>query len=417
MKFHSQFFQYKNRHIKGLKYFVIVACAVVSLFDQPGSLHQSVSFVSNVQAATKTVLVNDVVKGYADLVFISYQDAAEGAQQVHAAVETFLAQPSQSTLNQAKSAWLKAREVYGQTEVYRFYGGPIDTHNGLEGQINAWPIDESYVDYVQGAPRAGLIQRTDFEISKTNLIAINERGGEENVATGWHAIEFLLWGQDLNKTGPGTRPYTDYVLGTENLIVVQRRRLYLSIVSQLLVDDLESLVAAWVPGSSANYRSQFEAGGLESLRHIVVGMSSLSRGELAGERMEVALSSQDQEDEQSCFSDHTHRDIVANAQAILNIWQGQYTRSNGEVIRVASLANLVASKNQAVADRTGQQIVRSVELAHQIQAPFDQELGGGQDGQGKVRIQATINSLIQQSEFIVSAASALGISKLTVLQP
>lgn len=28
-------------------------------------------------------------------------------------------------------------------------------------------------------------------------------GVQANVATGYHAIEFLLWGQDLNGTNPG----------------------------------------------------------------------------------------------------------------------------------------------------------------------------------------------------------------------
>ena len=48
------------------------------------------------------------------------------------------------------------------------------------------------------------------EITAEALTAANEEGGETNISTGWHAIEFLLWGQDLSATGPGARPATDY---------------------------------------------------------------------------------------------------------------------------------------------------------------------------------------------------------------
>jgi putative iron-regulated protein len=140
-------------------------------------------------------------------------------------------------------------------------------------------------------------------------------GGEENISTGWHAIEFLLWGQDRSETGPGDRSFTDYV--DAKAPNADRRRQYLSVSTALLVDDLSGITVQWTP-SAKNYRAKFEKGSKESVRKIIVGLGSLSRGELAGERMEVALNSQDQKDEHSCFSDNTHRDIVNNAKGIQN---------------------------------------------------------------------------------------------------
>ena len=124
-----------------------------------------------------------------------------------------MAAPSQATLDAARKSWLAAREFYGQTEAFRFYGGPIDGDNGPEGRMNGWPMDESYVDYVEGKPNAGFINNPKFKLSKASLAKANEHGGEENISTGWHAIEFLLWGQDLSETGPGDRPFDDYVKG------------------------------------------------------------------------------------------------------------------------------------------------------------------------------------------------------------
>ena len=130
---------------------------------------------------------------------------------MQSAIGRFIKAPSAEGLDKTRQAWRDAREFYGQTEDFRFYGGPIDDENGPEGQINAWPLDEAYVDYVEGKPTAGLVNNTQVKITKAALIDANERGGEENISAGWHAVEFLLWGQDLSATGPCNRSYEYYV--------------------------------------------------------------------------------------------------------------------------------------------------------------------------------------------------------------
>ena len=358
---------------------------------------------------------NAVAAHYAALVHANYADTLSAAKTLQAAVHAFTAQPSVQTLAEARKTWLAAREFYGQTETFRFYGGPIDDDNGPEGQLNAWPMDESYVDSVEGKPNAGLINNRKFVINQKNLIAQNERGGEENIATGWHAIEFFLWGQDLSETGPGDRNFEDFVDGKAPN--ADRRRLYLNVVTDLLVKDLGTLTQAWAPGAKANYRAKFSKGGTESVRKILVGLGSLSRGELAGERLEVALNSQDQEDEHSCFSDNTHRDAVTNALGIQNVWLGQYQRADGTLLQGPSLRDLVAAKNAALVEKTTQQIAASVQAAEGIQAPFDREIIGDKDAPGRLRIQKTIDSLTQQSKDLVAAANAIGITRLTLVQP
>ena len=156
---------------------------------------------------------------------------------------------------------------------------------------------------------------------------------------------------------------------------------------------------------------------MESVRKMFVGLGSLSRGELAGERLEVALASQDQEDEHSCFSDNTHRDVVANAKGIQNVWLGEYKRADGSTLSGASLRDLVAAKNPALAERTTKQIAASVAAAEGIQAPFDREIVGAKDAPGRLRVQKTIDSLVQQSKDLVEAANAAGITKLTLVKP
>lgn len=356
-----------------------------------------------------------VAEHYATLVHANYQDVLTTAVTLQDAIKAFTAAPSADSLAAARKAWLTAREYYGQTEAFRFYGGPIDNDDGPEGRINAWPMDESYVDSVNGKKTAGLVNNRKQAITKKSLSGLNERGGEENIATGWHAIELMLWGQDLSETGPGNRSFEDFVDGKAPN--ADRRRQYLTVVTELLVDDLSGLVKAWAPGQKANYRAKFEKGGNESLRKMFVGLGSLSRGELAGERLEVALASQDQEDEHSCFSDNTHRDAVTNARGIENVWLGRLVRVDGSTLQGPGLRDLVAAKNAALADKTTQQISGSVKAAEAIPAPFDRAIAGAKDAPGRVSIEKTIASLTAQSNDIVAAANAVGISKLTLVQP
>ncbi len=355
-----------------------------------------------------------VAKHYAHLVQASYDDTLASTLTLQKAVQALIDAPSDEALKAARKAWLDAREFYGQTEAFRFYGGPIDDKNGPEGRINAWPMDESYVDYVKDSPNAGIINNRKTAISKKQLASLNERNGEENIATGWHAIEFLLWGQDLSTTGPGNRSFEDFVDGKKPN--ADRRRQYLKVVTELLVDDLRTLTKAWAPAATS-YRAKFERGGMESVRKIFVGLGSLSRGELAGERLEVALASQDQEDEHSCFSDNTHRDVVNNAKGIQNAWLGQYKRADGTTLEGPSLRDLVNDKNPALAERTSKQIAASVAAAEGIQAPFDREIVGAKDAAGRLRVQKTIDSLVQQSKDLVESANAAGITKLTLVKP
>ena len=356
-----------------------------------------------------------VVKHYASLVYANYEDTLNTAKAMQSAINAFLASPNAATQQAAQQAWRAAREFYGTTEAFRFYGGPIDDDNGPEGRLNAWPMDESFVDKVAGNDNAGLINDRSFAITKEALAGQNERDGEENIATGYHAIEFLLWGQDLSETGPGNRDFNDFVDGKAPN--ADRRRQYLSTVTELLIDDLTTLVKAWRPGSKLNYRARFETEGNEGLRKMFVAMGSLSRGELAGERLEVALNSQDQEDEHSCFSDNTHRDAVLNATGIENVWLGRYKRADGSVLQGPSPRDLVAAKDAALASRTSAQIANSVAKANAIKAPFDREIVGTKDAPGRQRVQATVNSLVQQSKDLVAAANAVGITKLTLVQP
>lgn len=333
----------------------------------------SVGAVVTAQDADVVTLQQEAMQTYADIVLASYEDSLTAAQELHDTIDAFLADPSEETLTAARESWLASNEPYGQTEAYRFYGGPIDDEDGPEGLLNAWPLDEAYIDYVEGAPEAGIINNPEDypEINAELLVSLNEVGAEENISTGYHAIEFLLWGQDLSAETNGQRPYTDYTTADN----ADRRAAYLETAADLLVSDLESLVADWSPDVEGNYRAAFLASDPdEAFTNILTGVGVLAAAELSGERMFVAYDNQDQEDEHSCFSDNTHRDIITNFIGIDNVYRGQYTRLDGTVISGTGVADVIEAVNPTLnADILGL-LDEADDMMQNIYVPFDQAI-------------------------------------------
>lgn len=350
----------------------------------------------------------EAVATYADGVHASYMASASSARDMDAAIGAFVADPTDAALDAAKQAWLDARDDYGPTEAFRFYGGPIDDEEtGREGLINAWPMDEAYVDYVDGDPDAGIINdpETFPTIDGALLESLNEDGGETNISTGWHAIEFLLWGQDLNDDGPGDRAVSDYTDSPN----ADRRAAYLSTASELLIGHLDSLVAAWAPDQDDNYRAEFLAlDADEALTMIITGIGELSRGELAGERMNVAYVNRSQEDEHSCFSDNTTADIVANARGIRMVLEADYAGG----VQGTSVLDVIHDEDADLADQLAGEVATSVAAVEAIPAPFDQHLRDdvADSDPGRASVLTGIEALEAQTPTIVAAADALGLT-------
>lgn len=359
-----------------------------------------------------TELKRAAISNYAAIVYASYSDALTKAQALKTAVDTFVTAPSQANLDAAKQAWLNARNPYGQTEVYRFSDGPIDNATGPEGLLNAWPMDEAFVDYVQGNATSGIINDiVNYPtLSKTLIENLNESGGETNISCGYHAVEFLLWGQDFSALTPGTRPYTDYLTIGGTALNQARRGQYLQICAELIVDHLQELVDAWAPSVAGNYRNSFVNGDADAaLAKIIQGMGFLAKGELAGERLEVAYDSQLQEDEHSCFSDNTQTDVRMNALGIYNVLTGSYTQSDNTVISGTGVYDVLKAKDAMKADELKAAIQDGKDKAYLIDSPFDQQILGS-NPTGRQKVKAAIDALKAEGDKIAISANELGLS-------
>lgn len=353
------------------------------------------------------VLTQDVLEQYAKIVYTNYDDAHKSAVQLKTVIDAFALNPSAEAFQDCKDAWLIARTAYGQTEAFRFYGGPIDGEDGPEGYINAWPIDESFVDYVTGNPDAGIINNTtEYPVlSKELLLDLNESISETSIFTGYHAIEFLLWGQDFNTSGPGERAYTDYLEGAGSTAPNAARRIqYLQIVTDLLVEQLAWLKDQWK--SDGDYRAFFtnELPKKEALTFIITGMGELAKGELAGERMFVAIDTKDQENEHSCFSDNTINDIKLNLKGIYNVYLGEYTRLDGTKISGKGIRELIQKSDAETAQILDAAFVDAISKVNDIPAPFDQTIVNN-----PASVIPAIESLRDLSDYIVEGGLKIGV--------
>ena len=334
--------------------------------------------------------INSLANSYANLVSHYYNEVSLSTQEMHNAIIKFVQAPDNNSLTNAKNKWIAARSIYGITEAFRFYGGPIDGVNkygeeGPEGLINAWPLNEAYIDYVKGSPNAGIINNLSLEINNDTIIAANMSEDDADVSSGWHAIEFLLWGQDFSLETAGIREASDYLPTNEINI---RRRAYLVATSALLLEHINWLSMEWLENGEGRkaFLNKNDPGGA-----ILTGIATLAGFELSSERIATALDSGDPEDEHSCFSDQTHNDVKANFNGIINVYLGKGL--NGLSFS-PSISEFVA-KNNLKLHKNILEIINETNISiNNITVPFDKMLSEPKNGPGRQAAEKTVSNLL-----------------------
>ncbi|WP_299199526.1 imelysin family protein [uncultured Amphritea sp.] len=380
----------------------------------------------------------EIIKTYADIALATYEDSLFSAQELQVSIDSLLQNPTPESLAIARAAWIAARVPYQQSEAYRFGNAIVDD---WEGRVNSWPLDEGLIDYVDSAHygaesdenaqyRANVIANTSLRVGGTLIDASNITpellsdtlhevdGIEANVATGYHAIEFLLWGQDLNGTSPGAgnRPASDFSLDNCTGGHCDRRRDYLQATTQLLISDLQEMVNNWQAQGAA--RLQLNAReDKEAIATILTGMGSLAYGELAGERTKLGLMLHDPEEEHDCFSDNTHWSHYYDAKGIRNVYQGSYTRIDGSTVSGPSLSAYVAAQT-AAADQNMLIKLQNTEKAAQVMVDhaalgetFDVLIGEGNDAGNQV-VQNFVDALTEETRAIENIIALLQLDNI-----
>ena len=333
----------------------------------------------------------EFLSNYATLAWYLYSYAVKETVRFNMAVYRFRKNPNEDSFEAMKESWIGARKVYGRTEVYRFSDGPIDQME-LEVLINAWPIDESFIDYTVNDPNSGIINNlVDYpEITSRLLRQLNEKDGETNISTGWHAIEFLLWGQDLYADGPGRREWTDFTTAPN----ADRRMAYLVACTELLRSYLVAVADQWSMSNYDNHTGDFFLKRPTTLIKLVMrGIGSLAGRELAAERLSMALRSKSQEDEHSCFSDTTHFDFVANMEGLEAVLFGSLKPLYGPLVEGKGMYDVIGDANQDAAEVVKEKFYLAKEKIAGIPAPFDQTIISEEGSAKNTAVKEAVNAL------------------------
>jgi putative iron-regulated protein len=379
-----------------------------------------------------------VVTNYADIAEAAYGDSLTAARALQSAVDALIATPSAETLEAARAAWRASRDPYMQTEVFRF-GNPIV--DDWEGRVNAWPLDEGLIDYVApgyfGASEneqaeLNVIANPHFELSGTAVDAgtitpellqnvLQEADqNEANVATGYHAIEFLLWGQDLisDKPEAGQRPFTDYVQGEGcSNGNCERRAAYLKVATDLLVSDLDWMAAQW--SATGEARKAVTANPDSGLAAMLTGIGNLSYGEMAGQRVKLGLILHDPEEEHDCFSDNTPASHHFDVLGMQNVYEGRYTRLDGTTLQGPALREVVAEADPALAETLGAELAQTLTATQALRdaqaagMSYDMMLQVG-NAEGEAKIMALVEDLVTQARSVERASGLLALEGVVV---
>lgn len=347
-------------------------------------------------------------ENYVEMAYAVYTDSLTTATNLQTAVNTFVTTPTEDNLAAARAAYKLARVPYQQSEIMRWdtiitEGKNLTTDGGLasvdewEGQVNAWPLDENHI--------VSLIEGDD-PINTQLLLAQNgvDAAGDEaeaNVTTGVHAIEFMLWGEDLHGTdaGAGERIATEFDQTNCLDTYCERRAQYLTAAMNLYVNDLMAMQAEWSP-TAVNTAGTLAYNFIHSslgIEYIVGALNAMAADELSGARMGSGLLLRDPEESHDCFSDLSHVAIYYNFQGIKNAFYGHY----GDVTGVG-IADLIKQKDEETFNRIDVALtsietkMRAIYEAGEREVNtvrFDQIIGQSATGTERVIAEAAVDEL------------------------
>lgn len=296
--------------IQYLKLLMIVFFGLfsVSCSNDDEILPEEEDYSSNLTNITNNVIVKN------------YETLKQKGEAMSAAADN-VAIGNQSSLDAAKNAWKEMR-IYWENSETTLYGPAGDEMLGVDGNIDSWPIDLQFVTNV-------LNGSTPITVS---FIAIQDAN-----AKGFHALEYLLWGIDGQKTADQ---------------LTSREIEYIKATAGYLKQQVTDLYNAWNP-SGSNYAANFTNANsgiyhsqTSALVQLVDGMAEIANEVGSGKMYDPMYGnngSYSLEDEESRFSNNSKTDFADNIRGIKYLYSGDYQTSSG-----LGLYEIVASKNQTL---------------------------------------------------------------------
>ena len=241
-------------------------------------------------ASAKEIVLEYVEQIGADLI-----QAGIEIERFQSSIVTLADHVRSENLSLSKQAWLDAHSAYELTTLHRYFATQLLGEQNslalmqLQYQINHWPIIPGYIDYVNGYPDSGIV----YDINVTlDVDSLREQHGAFDiyeVTLGFHVIEFLLWGYDTDSVA---RPATDFDAVLEltpeetesgyslEQLSNNRRRLFLDVAADTLVEDFRALQSLWLTEESSIRQRIESTSGIELIVILADSMSAMLNQEL-----------------------------------------------------------------------------------------------------------------------------------------
>lgn len=261
-----------------------------------------VSGCSSTEEATPSNTIDEAIKASVNTIIIpSVNTLHDRGDAMGDKLAAFAATPTDANLTAAKAAWVDARAAWEITEGYGF--GP---EGDVDPNIDDWPLDTAALGFI---------------LRSNSTIDANAVASMETNTKGFHAIEFLLYGYDGNKTLAMFTPRELAMLAA------------MGADASTLVHDLAT---AWST-SGGNYGSNLLSPGGASdygtrtdvLNELAAGLVDCS-GEVAAEKIAKSIDSLDEKFDESRYSKNSINDFVNNITGVRNMYLGTTDGSSGK---------------------------------------------------------------------------------------
>jgi len=335
-----------------------ILCLTISacdqLFEQP---KESAPAQEEIKINSQRLLSATNIYAYTQM-----SEALNQAQILDGLITSLLHHPNPLSLEEAQNTWLKAYQAYLQVsffhQVPRFekpqHHEDADTYDIIHEQLDSWPIEAGYIDYLPQYPLSGIINDMTLKISEQDILQQHGFSDVRFASVGFHPMEFLLFGMD------GKRSAKDFVPQENSIEIVDtdihlhdqeqeegeedpalasdtdatsqpqlsnqdtnfgpqnhnRRRDFLRILSALMVKNLQKLADRWEPAHGYYAKQWRQPQHQENLQRVYqVSMDTLQR-QLLNNHMHPLLSEPQLDDLRSPFAKTDGANMLAILQGI-----------------------------------------------------------------------------------------------------
>lgn len=312
---------------------------------------------------------SQVVMDYADQVIIpTYRLLARRAADLDAAASALAADPSDENLRAARDAWVATRLPWEQSEAFLF--GPVEAQ-GYDPAIDTWPLNRTDLQAVLDS---------DDEFSPAYVQALPQ------TQKGFHAVEFLLFGEGGRKTAAD---------------LTDRELEYLTAMTADMASITSSLETSWTDGEGGQppFHDTFTSAGDPSNtvypslsaagQEMVNGMSSIC-DEVANGKIAEPFDSRDPNKEESQFSENSLDDFQNNIRSVQNAYLGAVPAADTSG---ASLSAWVAARDPDLDQELQQKIAGAIAAIGAIPPPFHDAITNSADADTIEAAQTAIRDL------------------------